>query len=398
MPLARNCQLQMQQLLVLKSQACLTVLCLFLLQVVASPVASAAEATQSSTTKIVDGKLPEFRFNPHVPMLPSVVEDREDPWLWLDNSQVKVGVHLGYGGSICWISESGSDFNLVNWYDPGRQIQCSYFANDGYPQKVYGGPGPEGKNRFAVWNWNPVQAGDVRGNRSPVLGFRQDENHVWTRCQPLNWGGMASAVSLQGKWDPGPCPAEAFIDMHVELDGKMIKVTFGFLYWGEESHDRCNFEMPAVYVTAPLDQYWTYTGDQPWTGAPAENMTEKVPLDMTREQFKHANPERWGAWLTQEGFGLTIYQPDANRLTAGTYYPHGKPEIDGKPRDDHWGRVNENHYLAGWAKHPIDRWHCRYEWDLYLIVGDLTESRKLIADKLRNAPILRSSQQRQEGR
>jgi hypothetical protein len=340
-------------------------------------------------------RYPEFRFNPDVPMLPSVAKGRPDPWLWLSNQRVKVGVNLDYGGSVCWISKAGSDFNMVNWFDPGRQIQTSYFGHDGFPQQVRGGPGPKEGGAYRIWNWNPVQAGDARGNRSPVIGFKEEPNHIWTRCQPLNWGGMAAAVSLRGKWDPRPAPAEAFMDMDLTLDGPAVKLTFGFTYWGKDSRGICNFEMPAVYVNAPLDRYWSYRGSRPWTMEPPEDLTSQVPPDMTIQQFRHEAGEHWGAWTDKARFGITTFQPDTTRFSAGTFYPRGAPEFANKPLDAHWGQVTENHYLAAWRKFPIDQWHSRYEWDLYLIVAELGEAREIITKKLREGPKIRAAGPRQ---
>jgi hypothetical protein len=338
-----------------------------------------------------ENEVPEYRFNVDVPLFRSVDYSKENPWLFIENDRVKVGLNLEYGGACCWISDIGSTFNLVNWFDPGRQIQTSYFAQDGYPQEVRGGPGPEGSEAFTfrVWNWNPVQAGDARDGRSPILGYRKEPGHLWTRCQPLSWGGMASALSLRGKWDPRSCPAEMFMDVDVTVDGPVVKLTFGFTYWGKESHGICTFEMPAVYAVAPLDRFWTYTGAKPWTGCPPEEHTEKIPYDMTREQYSVKATEHWGAWLAPDRTGLVFFQPDTQDYRAGTYYPNEAPDLSGFSRDEHWGRVDECHYWSGWRQVPIDPMHSRGEWDLYVIVGSLSEARQIIHDTLRNAPRMR---------
>ena len=346
----------------------------------------------AASTAIETRSVEAPRFKTDVPLLPSAPYDRANPWLWLKNDRVKVGLNLDYGGAVCWISEPDSNFNLVNWFDPGRQIQTSYFARDGHPQEVYGGPGPEEGGAFRIWNWNPVQAGDARDGRSPVIGYHKTEDRAWVRCQALTWGGMASAVSLQGKWDPRSLATEMFMDADVSLDGPIVKITFGYTYWGRESHGICSFEMPAVYTVAPLDRFWTYTGNKPWTGAPVEEHTAKVPLDMTRKQYPFSNAEHWGAWLTSEGTGITIFQPDSTGFSAGTYYPKGAPDLAALPRDERWGKTAETHYIAGWRQIPVDQWNCRGEWDVYAIVGKLPEARELICAKLRNAATLRSAQ------
>src|SRR4051794_13584875 len=123
---------------------------------------------------IPSDKYPEFRFKADVPMKKSIEFDPKNPWIWAENDRVKVGMHLEFGGSICWISEAKSKFNLVNWHDPGRQIQASYYVNDGFPELVNGGAGPKDGGGMRIWCWNPVQAGDARDHRSPVLDLRSE--------------------------------------------------------------------------------------------------------------------------------------------------------------------------------------------------------------------------------
>ena len=43
----------------------------------------------------------------------------------LDNGQICLKQDLGRGGSICYLSRSGEDRNIVNVYDEGRLIQQS---------------------------------------------------------------------------------------------------------------------------------------------------------------------------------------------------------------------------------------------------------------------------------
>ena len=47
---------------------------------------------------------------------------------FLDNGDIRIGVNLGLGGAITYLSEEGSTVNMINSYDLGRQVQQSYFS------------------------------------------------------------------------------------------------------------------------------------------------------------------------------------------------------------------------------------------------------------------------------
>src|ERR1035437_7833481 len=62
---------------------------------------------------------------------------------YLDNGVVKVGVDLSKGGSITYLSLSGTSDNIINNADLGRQIQQSY----------YSGPQPYNPSNNMNPNW-----------------------------------------------------------------------------------------------------------------------------------------------------------------------------------------------------------------------------------------------------
>jgi hypothetical protein len=149
--------------------------------------------------------------------------------------------------------------------------------------------------------------------------------------------------------------------------------------------------MPAIYVIAPLSHFWTYTGDKPWTRAPIEDHTADMPRDVTRDQFRANATESWAAWTLADGFGLTFFQPDTEKCSAGNYYPGHEPDLKDLARDDSWGHKDETHYWAGWKTVNLDKDHRRIEYDLYVIVGNVGDARAIIASKLKDAPKLRTA-------
>lgn len=84
---------------------------------------------------------------------------------YLDDGQIRLGVDLNLGGAVTYLSKSGSELNLINSWDWGRQVQMSYYSGP-VPFR------PRGKEPAPQWKglgWNPVQAGDHFGNSSKTV-------------------------------------------------------------------------------------------------------------------------------------------------------------------------------------------------------------------------------------
>ena len=102
---------------------------------------------------------------------------------YLDNGSVRIGVDLSLGGSITYLSDSKKECNLINSYDRGRQIQMSFYSGP-VPYK------PNGKEPLKIWlpiGWNPIQTGDVFGNRSKILEHSNDGSEIYVKCRPMHW-------------------------------------------------------------------------------------------------------------------------------------------------------------------------------------------------------------------
>lgn len=136
----------------------------------------------------------------------------DDSFLFLDNGVVRIGVDATRGGSIGWLSASGSSRNLVNHADMGREVQLSFYA----------GPNPYNPNdlcntTWGPWPWNPIGeyelhrsalncrrkapttlgaearsprdagAGDVAGNAGAILDVANSSTSISVRSRPLQW-------------------------------------------------------------------------------------------------------------------------------------------------------------------------------------------------------------------
>merc|ERR1719384_2128286 len=104
--------------------------------------------------------------------------------MFLDNGKVKFGVDLARGGSFSYFGPSGSDLNLVNAHDLGRLIQMSYYSGprfynpDGKCNKLF---------RGLEWGWNPIGAGDIKGNAGEITTKWSNATDAHVVTIPLQW-------------------------------------------------------------------------------------------------------------------------------------------------------------------------------------------------------------------
>lgn len=278
------------------------------------------------------------------------VRGHEPQMSFLDDGVIRLGVDLNAGGAITYLSRSGSDQNLVNSFDFGRQIQMSY----------YSGPVPfavEGKQPKPEWKfigWNPIQVGDAFGNPSKVLESQNDGRQTHVKCVPMHW-------PLDNV--PGECTYECWL----ELQGNAVHARCRM-----ENHrpDHLQYparrqELPAVYTNGPWYRLITYTGERPYTGG-----------ELTRIEKDPAERGPWSAWLATESwaalvddhdFGLGIWIPGVYEFGGGFA---GKPGAGG-PADGPTGYV---------APHPLDiiDWNVEHEYRYDLVLGKLQDIRDYV--------------------
>lgn len=264
---------------------------------------------------------------------------------YLDNAEAKVGVDLNRGGAIVFLSRRGGD-NLINNFDLGRQVQLSFFS----------GPVP-----FAVgdrqpakqWEhigWNPIQAGDDFKHASRVLDHRNDGRSIYVKTLPLQW-------PLNNV--PGDCTFESWL----RLDGPVVTVRARL---NNARLDKTQYparlqELPAVYANAPYHRVVSYTGDRPFSGAPARAVPKATGSHPW--SFWHAT-EGWSALLDEGDRGLGLLTPGRVFFTGGFAGQTG-------PNDTH---ANSTGYLAGQGEEILDH-NIVYEFRYELLAGTLAEIR-----------------------
>ncbi|MDD4774024.1 MAG: hypothetical protein PHZ09_10565, partial [Eubacteriales bacterium] len=91
----------------------------------------------------------------------------------IENAGVRLGINLGLGGAVTWLSEQGGP-NLINSADWGRQVQMSFYSGP-----VPFRPAGVGiRESWAYLGWNPIQSGDCFGNRSRVLAHENTGDSI----------------------------------------------------------------------------------------------------------------------------------------------------------------------------------------------------------------------------
>lgn len=228
----------------------------------------------------------------------AVVEIGSSETAFLDNGVLRLGVPTSQGASINFLAPSGGG-NLVNWYDPGRLVQQSYYAGSKFNRQAVG-QSPS----WSPWEWNPIQGGDAANKKSQVLEMTRAEFGIgfFTRTVPLLWD-MTTGEK-----------AQAWIDQWNQFEPDMpnvIRITCRLTCFRDPSDewggavDR-HQELPAVYFIRNLSKVVTYQGSQPWENAAVETLT--VPNGPPWVQ--HQPKENWVAMVDPAtDIGVGLYSP-----------------------------------------------------------------------------------------
>lgn len=264
---------------------------------------------------------------------------------WLDNGTIRLGVNLTLGGAITWLARAGSEVNLINSHDWGRQVQMSYYA----------GPIPfvVGEKRPAKYweglGWNPIQAGDTFGNGSRTIEHRNDGRTLYVKCIPMQW-------PLDDV--PGECTFESWL----ELEGAVVHARCRLV---NARADRTPYEargqeLPAVYTNGPWHRLITYSGSRPFANDAVTQLEAKPPPQWSMWMAT----ERWTALVDDSGWGLGVWNPECVRYVGGF---NGQPGA-GSAKDVACG------YIAPHAVELLDH-HITHGYRYDLVLGTVEEIR-----------------------
>lgn len=267
---------------------------------------------------------------------------------YLDNGEVRIGMDLSLGGAVTFMSSRDHPGNLINSADLGRQIQMSHYSGP-WPFE------PDGKRPRPEWaglGWNPIQTGDCYLNPSKIVEHRNDGRELYLKCVPMQW-------PLDNV--PGDCVFETW----TTLDGPIIHMRYRCTNQRADKtfYRPCPQELPAVYTISKLSRLMSYTGDQPFTGAPVTQVTNDWRRAWPWTRFTAT--ERWAALVNDDGWGLGVFKDDGGEFHGGI---HG----DGRSADPKHGSTG---YVAPIHRENFDH-NIVYEHRTVFMIGQLDELRR----------------------
>ncbi len=238
-------------------------------------------------------------------LMPSVTADE---LLTLDNGVVKMGIDRSKGAAITSLSWPAHPKNVVNFSDPGRLIQQSYYAGKGLDRRA------DGQNEhWSPWTWNPIQGGGIsswaRVTKFEVLEAPQT---LFSETVPKLWDMPdEEADAVMRQWTQHEPGMPDVIVVRCEFVSKRKPDD----RWGPAiaRHQ----ELPACYFTRKFDRFKSYLSSGKWrpeTQAPGPPWGRADP------------PKNAMACFAAEGQGVAVFSPAATE--AWNFGPNGEGSSD----------------------------------------------------------------------
>lgn len=267
----------------------------------------------------------------------------------IDNGVIKVGIDSARGGSISYLAQSGTDYNVINYHDMGREVQLSFYSG---PQRYEPTPGSDACNttwRQGEWPWNPIGAGDIMGHAGQVerLDIDNSSGPVYVKSRPLQWA--CNNV-------PCNCTFEKWISFGADRTSVVVDVRLTNFRSDKTLFTAYGQELPAIYTLGDLYQVVAYNGTKPFTNDPnlvRPPVTTPLPLAAT---------EHWAALVNKEGWGLGVFHPGTINIRGGYFGDY--PGDHYKPTDFETG------YLSPYHMEILD-WNIQYNYTYHLVLGNI---------------------------
>lgn len=280
----------------------------------------------------------------------------------LDNDTLHIKLDLTRGGAINYISKSGTTRNIVNIHDEGRYIQQSYYAGYALDRTSEGQ-----STSWSPWTWNPIQVGDYAGNRAEILDYSIDGNTLYVKCIPM-------------QWDMNNMPAEAEMEQWTSVTGNVLKVRNRLtchrtddIYGEGMERDQ---ELPAVYPISALKRLYSYTEDEPFTGALVENLEVINLTSGFWGRYRGMIMENWMAFVDDDLWGIGVYNANTEYFLAGMAGMLGGEATS-----------SATSYIAPIGREALSK-NSILEYEYYLVIGSLGEIRQQVYDLAEKGALL----------
>ncbi|MDY8138105.1 T9SS type A sorting domain-containing protein [Aquimarina sp. 2201CG5-10] len=267
----------------------------------------------------------------------------------INNGIIKLKLDLTSGGAISYLSDANNNYNVVNIHDKGRYIQQSYYNGQHLDRRA------EGQHpNFSPWNWNPIQAGDIYGNRSQVITYRRNANELYVKNRPM-------------LWDMNNSPCECYFETWVTFSGTAAHVKNKLTVfrtdnlWQTRPYHQ---ELPALYTVGDLYKLYTYRGSAPWTNDGLSRINNSGPP----WAYWNTN-ESWAALVNNNNWGVGIYNPISTYFVGGF---SGSP--GGGPYDNPTG------YFSPLITKALSK-NGTFQYEYDLILGNLNDIRTYVYQK-----------------
>ncbi len=216
------------------------------------------------------------------------------------------GINIGsitIGGTTKNKYETKGNVNLINAHDTGRLVQQSYYGTGSYPYEC-------GMYGEAVWNYNPVQGGNLYNEASKIVDLKVTTNEIYIKCRPLDWAKEAVDIT------------PSYMEAWYTLEDGMMRATCRFVDFSGYPSVTTTQELPAFYCVEPLNDFVYYSGGEPWSDSNTKiNRTDLGFWGNTTEQDFICN-ENWAAFKgdDDDSFAIGIYCPGQTVFHTGVYY------------------------------------------------------------------------------
>lgn len=259
-----------------------------------------------------------------------------DGMVYLDGTNYKIGIDLDWGGALTymedktnsvmssvkkygtkvtevdfnskvstssWTYNTSSNVNLINAHDTGRLVQQSYYGTGSYPYE----PGMYGE---AVWNYNPVQGGNLYNEASKIVDLKVTDNEIYIKCRPLDWAKEAQYIT------------PSYMEAWYTLENGLMRATCRFVDYSGYPSVTTTQELPAFYCVEPLNDFVYYTGGEAWSDSNTKTTLTDLGFWGTATDQDFQCNENWAAFKgdDDDSFAIGIYCPGQTLFHTGVYY------------------------------------------------------------------------------